>query len=46
MKSYGNFMKWAMKNNGFVLSEELYKHARLIDNSTNNENIQHFLSTH
>lgn len=34
------------ENNGFVLSEELYKHARLIDNSTSNENIQHFLSTH
>lgn len=29
-----------------VLSyHELYKHAKLIDNSTGNENTQHFLST-
>lgn len=36
-------MKEEMKNNGFKLSDELYKHAKLMDNSTNNDNIQHLL---
>lgn len=39
------FKKEKMKNNDFKLSYELYKCAKLMNNSTNNKNIQHLLST-